>query len=156
MKKCIGILIVLILQISCSEDAATDNQLACSCIGPDVIALEVLQNGSNVFEDEIYALNEVFISEENPRDFVISLQEWDFSLDGSDLRSILIVDHRDWEERDYTFSLNISEDFIFPVGLEIIRSEGECCGGIALFENFEFNGVVQGSGTDVITLNLDR
>jgi hypothetical protein len=46
------------------------------------------------------------------------------------LNSILLLYDRNWKEGNYTYSINLGDDWIIPLNLEFEISKGDCCGGL--------------------------
>jgi len=94
LQKLVRFSLIAVLLLSC-DDNEDEGLLACSCLGPSFFAFEVLQDDLNVFENDVYSLDDISVDgDSNPADFVLSNQEIDYSFDGSDIHPILNIEHK--------------------------------------------------------------
>lgn len=150
-------LILLLLNFGCTLFQNEDDCSTVVCIGPPTIAFEVLQDNTNVFESDVYSLEDVFLTGEGIEGFELRLAEREFLTDNNEteIKIILFLSNDDWQPQRYAFTLNFSQDFSIPISTEIGLSEGDCCGGIPTLESLQINGVDEENPYEFIPIILD-
>ncbi|SNY93446.1 hypothetical protein [Flagellimonas pacifica] len=103
------------------------------CPGLGVLAFDILLDGSNVFDNGTYTINDVTIDDTNTQ----------FSLESLSSPLLLIQD-RDWREGDYNYFIRLSNDYSFTVNATFELSDGsECCSPIPVLTAIRINDISQ-------------
>lgn len=150
MKKLISVIFLFLLFPSCDEGNSVD----CStvlCAGPATLAFEVLQNGQNVFEDEMSSTDNISITGNFPDTFEFLIAE--SSYNGGTV--LLFVQQINWEVSRYNFQLVIDDVSSQELSTSIALSTGDCCGGIPQISQYTVDGTALENPNRVVTLNLD-
>ncbi|MEO0573339.1 MAG: hypothetical protein AAF039_16665 [Bacteroidota bacterium] len=153
IKNVISILILLVTLISCDKEEELDCS-AVDCIGFPSLAFEILENGTNVFEQNIFSEEDLSFSGNTPNPAELSIQEGFLGLESTQL---LIMTSFAWEETTYDFNINIGDAHVANLIVEIEDSpSGGCCGGIPLIKSLILDGEIITSPYQVLTLNFNQ
>ncbi|MEX0313144.1 MAG: hypothetical protein AB3N18_03130 [Allomuricauda sp.] len=111
----------------------SDDNCSSLCPGLGVLAFDVLLDGSNVFDNGTYSINDVTIDDENIQ----------FSLESAS-SPLLLMQDRDWREGDYNYFIRLSDDNSFTVNATFELSGGsECCSPVPLLTAIRINDINQ-------------
>lgn len=149
MKKLLPLVFALVTLLSCDNDEKVD----CStvlCAGPSVLALEILQNGENIFDNGVSAEDISFLGN-FPEGYELQIEVSNYN-GGTKL---LFVQQIDWEVGTYNFRLAVDSVESPPLSLTIALSTGDCCGGIPQVSQFEVDGVALANPQVVSTIILE-
>ncbi|TAI48106.1 hypothetical protein [Flagellimonas allohymeniacidonis] len=153
LKKILVGTILLCASFCCDEQT---DCAAVLCAGPPVIGLEVLSDGQNIFESDIYDLQDVTLESTEASDFLVSLATYQ-NMDGEEV-TVLVLDNAQWNSQAYDITLNFSLEATANLEIQIGSSPiGGCCGGIPTLENLLIDGnpTQRNEGTGFFTLNLN-
>lgn len=154
MKKLALIVLIFAAIISCNEDNGQDG-IDCSlvdCIGFPSLNFELLNQGENVFEENLLAVEEISFTGNFPDP--IELTTFEVFL-GERETEILFLSSFAWEEGTYNFNINIGTEFTSEVVVEVEESpKGECCGGIPFFKSLLIDGEVIQNPNEITTLEI--
>ena len=152
LKKTIPYIVIIALLFSCSDDEVDCS--AVDCIGFPSLAFEILENGENVFEQDLFSIEDVSLSGTVPDPSELVIQEGFF---GPESTQLLIMTSFAWEETTYDFTINIGNSYTANLIVVIEDSpSGGCCGGIPLIQSLELNGEAVTRPYDVLRLNFDQ
>lgn len=151
VEKSLLLFFTISLVISCQSDESVDCSTV-SCIGPPNLVFEVILNGENVFEEEIYTEQDVSLSGNTPNFENITVRETNL---GDRTTQLLYLENSNWDVITYDFILDIANEYTTNLIVEIELSSGSCCGGIPLIKDYQIDGVIQVNHYSVVTLNLN-
>lgn len=135
---------------SCNVDGDDNECATVLCIGPAVLAFEVLQDMENVFVNGTFSQVDVTLSGEISGDLMVSLG----TITSGEPDGILFISNNNWMEGPSTFTINLPGNESITVQVEIENSEGTCCGGIPLLEFTSINGITQELNGTPFTVTL--
>ncbi|NKI31775.1 hypothetical protein [Croceivirga thetidis] len=138
MKKTYFLLLPLFFAFGClGEDCD-----GVSCLGQPIIAIELIQNNTNVLEEAIFILDEIALEGENTETFELTIAAIEFLDDANQVstKTVLFISNSDWEPIQYDLNLELASDFSVPITTDIGLSQGDCCGGIPLLESLAIDG----------------
>ncbi|GMN07096.1 hypothetical protein MTsPCn5_24850 [Croceitalea sp. MTPC5] len=144
-----GIASLLVLCATCCPE---DDCATVLCEGPPTLAFDLELDNANVFQNEIYALEDIRISGDNADDFTLELA----TFDAEKPESILVLQNFDWSIGTSENSLIIADTIVIPLTIEIVLSESDgCCGGIARLKSLVIHGATQEDLNGFYTISLD-
>ncbi|MEM8928770.1 MAG: hypothetical protein AAGC45_11245 [Bacteroidota bacterium] len=145
-------MLILGLFQSCDEDT-----LDCSlvdCAGFPSIAFEIVLENENVFEEEVFTIEDLSLSGNFPQPSKLSIFE---AILGDGETPILLLSSMDWKETIYDFNLNIGGEYTSNLVVEIENSPGGgCCGGIPFIKSLELDEVAIENPNSILTLNFEE
>ncbi len=150
MQKKVCILLFLSLFLSCDE-----NDIDCStvlCAGPPNLVFELLLNGENVFDENLFTAEDISISGTFPDSFELGVNETNFK---NSRTQLLFIESIAWQVNTYDFNLNIGSEYSHNLRVEIQLSTDSCCGGIPRITSYQVDGISQENPNQVQTLNLE-
>ena len=136
--------------LSCNVDGDNDECATVLCIGPAVLAFEILQDMENVFVNGTFSQIDVTLSGEISGDLALTLG----TITSGEPDGILFISNSNWMEGPSTFTINLPGNESITVQVEIEDSVGNCCGGIPLLEFASVNGATQELNGDPFTVTL--
>ena len=149
MKRLISLVLLLLVFFSCDENNLVDCS-AVFCAGPSILVFEVLQNGQNVFENELFSKDNITITGDFPSTFEFQIEE---SSD-NDGTILLFVKKIDWQTGTYDFQLMVDDFKSQELSTSIVLSTGDCCGGIPQISEYTINGTSLENPNQVVTIHL--
>ena len=150
VKKQIFPLLLLSLVLSCDEDTIDCSTVLCA--GPPNLVFELLLNGENVLDANLFSEEDIAIGGTFPDSFELNVNETNFK---NSRTRLLFIDRIAWEVSTYDFNLNIGSEYSHNLRVEIQLSTGSCCGGIPRISSYQVDGISQENPNQVQTLNLE-
>ncbi|MRX62572.1 hypothetical protein [Maribacter luteus] len=137
LKKIFIGLLFLSFIFSC-EDDKTDCS-AVLCLGSPSIGFDILANGTTIFSNGDYTLDNITIEGETAMETNISLVS---DLDSTQ-NPILFIQNPNWTEGEYVYTVHLGNEELFQMKATFIKSEAQnnsCCGNVAIVQSLEING----------------
>lgn len=140
--------LVFLCATCCPEDDY--DCAAVSCLGSATVLIEVLAEGKNVFENEIYTLEDITIESETANNLELHLFE------NEDSKTLLLLQNPNWELGSNTYTLNFLNSASIIVQIDIFASGNlGCCENTPLLDGLGINGESQNINTSFYTVSLD-
>ncbi|WP_273274284.1 hypothetical protein [Maribacter polysiphoniae] len=139
--------------IFCCEDDKNDCS-AVLCLGSPSIGFDIIADGSNVFSDGNYSLEDITIEGETALETNLYLLS---DLD-SNQNPILFIQNPDWTEGNYSYTLLIGNDSRLELKATFIELEAvnsSCCGNVAFLQSLEIDGTPAQMANSIYIISLD-
>lgn len=147
-------LVLLFLALtSCDVLNDTSDDYDCAtvlCAGPYNLFLEITENEENIFDTEIYALDDLSITAQNSEAFSLASYKSEY-----DEITRLVIDNTAWKEGVNNFSLVIADDYTIAFEVQIESNSEGCCSGIPYANEVRINNVVQENVYDIPAIELE-
>ncbi|WP_350290061.1 hypothetical protein [uncultured Croceitalea sp.] len=141
--------ILLCASLCCPEENDYDCAVV-SCPSSVTVAIEVLANNENVFENETYTLEDITIEGDNSSDLQLSLFENEDSI------TLLLLENSNWQLGSNTYTLNFPDSALIVLQIDIFSSgDVGCCGDTPLLDGLQINGQSQSISANFYTISLD-
>ncbi|MBD0777331.1 hypothetical protein HPE56_05970 [Maribacter sp. ANRC-HE7] len=144
--------IFIFLLLSCEDDK--NDCSAVLCLGSPSIGMEIIADGSNVFSDGNYSLEDITMEGETALETNLHLVS---DLDSAQ-NPILFLQNPEWAEGNYSYTLLIGNDTRFELKATFIELEAvnsSCCGNVAFLQNLEIDGTPAQMGNGIFIISLD-
>ncbi len=153
LKPTLSLAFLLLLFSSCDVLNDTSDDFDCAtvlCAGPYNLFLEFTENGENIFDAELYTLDDISLLGQNRDAYSLSLYKSDY-----DAITRLVIDNSDWKEGTNSFSLNITTDYNLEFEIVIESNTEGCCSGIPYANEVSINEVIQENVYDIPAIALE-